>query len=152
MPHRLIAIIGQATPDEALEQLAREAGRLLAAAGVSLITGGLGGVMAAASEGFKQCPTRAGVVIGILPSSCPSDANPHVDIALATGIGEARNAIIASAADAFIAIGRGYGTLSEIGLAMKLGKKVVALRSWPIDDRVPCVESAAQAVAAVLKK
>jgi len=149
MPHRLIAVIGQGTADQHLEQLARQVGRLLAEGGVSLITGGLGGVMAAASEGFHQSSQRTGLVIGILPGFRAEDANPHVDIPIATGMGEARNAIIVSAAEAFVAIGKGYGTLSEIALALKAGKRVISFESWAMDG-VLAVPSAEEAVRMIL--
>ncbi len=124
----LIAVIGvaSATPEE--EAAAEAVGRLIAADGHILLCGGRGGVMAAASRGAAQA---GGIVVGILPGSSPDEANPWVTVPIATGLGEARNAIIARAAHTLIAIGTGWGTLSEIALAVKMGKPVVALGAAP---------------------
>ena len=96
--------------------------------------------MAAACQGAK---VAGGLTVGILPGADRSEANPDVDVALATGLGEARNAIVARAADAVIAISGGYGTLSEIGLALKMGKPVIGLGTW-------CLEHSAQSVDAII--
>jgi uncharacterized protein (TIGR00725 family) len=124
-----IAVIGGqvCTPEE--EQLARELGRLIAEGGHVLICGGLGGVMEAACRGAKDA---GGTTVGILPGAFRSDANPSVDIAIATDLGQCRNAVIVRTADAVIAVGGEYGTLSEIAMAMKMGKKVVAISSWAL--------------------
>jgi uncharacterized protein (TIGR00725 family) len=107
-----------------------------------VVTGGFGGVMEAASRGAAEA---GGTVVGILPTARPDDANPHVQIAVATGMGDARNAVIADTADGFIAIGRGLGTLSEVAFALKRGKPVVALGSWEIEGVVRA-ETAEEAV------
>ena len=102
-----------------------------------LVCGGRGGVMEAACRGAKS---GGGTTVGILPGDRRSDANPHVDVALATGLGEARNALVVRAADALIAVGGEYGTLSEIALALKAGKPVVGLDTWDIGAIVRATE------------
>jgi uncharacterized protein (TIGR00725 family) len=102
--------------------------------------------MEAACRGAKEA---GGHTVGILPGTERGDANAFVDTAVPTGLGEARNALVVRAADALIAVGGGYGTLSEIALALKAGKRVVALHSWDIDG-VVAVADPEGAVAAVL--
>jgi uncharacterized protein (TIGR00725 family) len=121
-------------------------GRGLAARGAVVVCGGLGGVMEAACRGAKEA---GGQTVGILPCTDRAAANPFVDTAVPTGLGEARNALVVRAADALIAVGGGYGTLSEIALALKAGKRVVGLDSWDIDGVVAVCDAEA-AVAAVL--
>jgi uncharacterized protein (TIGR00725 family) len=125
----LIAVCGasQANDDELRD--ATEVGRLLAERGAVVLSGGLGGVMAAVAAAVRQA---GGTCIGILPGSDAADANPDLTVALPTGMGEARNALIARMCDAMIAIGGGYGTLSEIAFALRIGKPVVSLGSWEI--------------------
>jgi uncharacterized protein (TIGR00725 family) len=125
---------------------AEAVGRELAARGAVVVCGGLGGVMKAACRGARE---GGGRTVGILPGTDRAAANEFVDVAIPTGLGEARNALVVRAADALIALGGGYGTLSEIALALKAGKRVVALDSWEIDG-VIAVADPAQAVAAVL--
>jgi uncharacterized protein (TIGR00725 family) len=122
-------------------------GRALGERGVALVCGGLGGVMEAACRGAKGA---GGATIGILPGSDRAAANGFVDVAIPTGLGEARNALVVRAADAVIAVGGGYGTLSEIALALKAGKRVVGLETWDIDG-VEAVDSPVAAVEAVLR-
>ncbi|MDY6795646.1 MAG: TIGR00725 family protein [Actinomycetota bacterium] len=124
-----IAVIGgqQCTADE--ERSAYELGQKLAQRGAVIICGGLGGVMEAACKGAKAA---GGTTIGILPGPFCGDANPYVDFAIATDMGQARNAIIARTADAAIAVGGEYGTLSEVAMTLKMGKKAVTLSSWEI--------------------
>jgi uncharacterized protein (TIGR00725 family) len=120
----LVAVVGgsECTPQEA--EWAGAVGRLIAERGAVLVCGGLGGVMAAAARGAKQA---GGLTVGILPSADPADANASIDVALATGMGEMRNALIVRAAQAVIAIGGGWGTLSEIALARRTNTPVVGL-------------------------
>ena len=118
------------------------------ARGAVVVCGGLGGVMEAACRGAKEA---GGTRSGILPGTDRAAANPFVDTAVPTGLGEARNALVVRAADALIAVGGGYGTLSEIALALKAGKPVVGLDSWDIEGVVAVADPAA-AVAAVLGK
>jgi uncharacterized protein (TIGR00725 family) len=122
--------------------VAEEVGRLLARRGAVVVSGGLGGVMEAACRGARS---EGGVAVGILPGLDRGAANPHVSVAVATGLGEARNALVVRAADALIAVGGAYGTLSEIALALKAGKPVIGLGTWEIDG----VERAAEPEAAV---
>ena len=151
----LVGVIGVSVADAQERAWAEAVGRGLAALGFGVVTGGLGGVMEAASRGAEEA---GGTVVGILPTARPDDANDHVQIAVATGMGDARNAIIADTADAFIAVGRGLGTLSEVAFALKRGKPVVALGSWEVEgpdgqkpDVVRTPEEALQRVKALLK-
>jgi uncharacterized protein (TIGR00725 family) len=121
-------------------------GRLLAERGAVLVCGGLGGTMEAACRGARGA---GGTTIGILPGLDRADANPYVDVAVPTGLGEARNALVVRAADVVIAVGGGYGTLSEIALALKAGKRVIGLGTWEIEG-VARADGAEAAVAAAL--
>lgn len=121
-------------------------GRLLAERGAAVVCGGLGGTMEAACRGARS---GGGTTIGLLPGFDRADANPYVDVAIPTGLGEARNALIVRAADAVIALGGGYGTLSEIALALRAGKRVVGVGTWEIEG-VVAVDGAQAAVAAAL--
>lgn len=147
MSRRRVAVIGVSSATAAEAQTAERVGRLLAGRGVVVITGGLGGVMEAASRGAAAA---GGTVVGILPTADPADANAYVGIPIATGLGDARNAVIADTADAFIAIGRGFGTLSEIAFALKRGKPVAGLGTWEIDgvEAAPTPEAAVERVLA----
>jgi uncharacterized protein (TIGR00725 family) len=122
-----IGVIGssEATPREF--GLARAVGAGLADAGAIVVCGGLGGVMEAACLGAKE---GGALTIGVLPGSERTAANPHVDVVLATGLGELRNGLIVRFSDALIAVGGGWGTLSEIAFAMRTGHPVVALAGW----------------------
>lgn len=102
-------------------------GTAVAEAGAVLVCGGLGGVMAAACRGARLA---GGTTVGILPGEDRGVANEWVDVAVATGLGELRNGLVVKAADAVVAIGGEYGTLSEVALALKLGKPVVGLGTW----------------------
>ena len=118
---------GDAVPEVAA--LAEEVGSALAAANAVVVCGGLGGVMEAVCKGAKSA---GGTTVGILPGSDRSEANDFVDVALPTGLGESRNALIARAADALIAIRGEFGTLSEVGFALKIGTPVVGLDTWEL--------------------
>jgi uncharacterized protein (TIGR00725 family) len=124
-----IAVIGSSEPDDGLSGPAEEMGRRIAEAGAALVCGGRGGVMEAAARG--AC-LAGGDVIGILPGEDPDAANPHVTHVVATGIGQARNLAVVASADAVIAIGGEWGTLTEIGFAGRLGRRVIALESWRV--------------------
>jgi len=126
---------------------AEAVGRGLAARGAVVVCGGLGGAMEAACRGAKEA---GGMTVGLLPGLDRRDANPYVDVAITTGLGEARNALVVRAADTLIAVGGGYGTLSEIGLALRTGKRVVGLGTWEIDGIDPA-SSPEEAVEAVLR-
>lgn len=125
----IIGIIGGAAPTLGEEMTAEAVGRALAEAGAALICGGLGGVMEAACRGAKSA---GGLTIGVLPGTDSSEANPYVDIPIVTGMRCARNVIIARTAQAVIAVGGSYGTLSEIGFALSFGKPVVGLGTWEV--------------------
>src|SRR5919107_816552 len=126
-----IAVIGSGRASPGELQVAEEVGARLAAAGAVVITGGLGGVMEAASRGARS---RHGRTVGILPGEDRDAANGWVEIALATGMGELRNGLVVRAVDALVAIGGGHGTLSEVALALKLGRPVVGLGTWEVHD------------------
>jgi len=119
-----VGVCGAAVANRGLYDKAYRVGRLIARRGWTVVCGGLGGVMEAASKGATEA---GGVVIGVLPAYEKDSANACVKYTIATGMGHARNVIIAASADAVIAVGGGYGTLSEMALAMKLGRPVVAL-------------------------
>jgi uncharacterized protein (TIGR00725 family) len=104
-------------------------GRLLAERGAVVVCGGLGGVTEAASKGASAA---GGTVVGLLPGESREGANPYLTVALATGLGQARNSVIVTAADSVIAIGQGWGTLSEIGFARRLGRRVLGLDTWQV--------------------
>ncbi len=125
----VIAVVGGSAVDDSTYVVAREVGRLLAEAGATLINGGYGGVMEAASLGASAA---GGTVIGILQGIDPHDGNPHLTLGIATGMGRGRNTIIAISCDAMIAVDGGYGTLSEIAQALNHGRPVVALGSWDL--------------------
>ena len=145
MPNRYIAVCGDGNPATPLRDVAREVGRLLAERGAVVLCGGLGGVMEAASEGAASA---GGTVVGVLPGTDRSAGNRHLTVALATGLSQARNAVLVTAADAVIAIGgRGWGTLSEIALAKRIGRTVVGLETWPLEG----LETAANPAEAVAR-
>jgi hypothetical protein len=128
--------------------VAEEVGRRLAQAGAIVLCGGLTGVMEAVGKGVRA---GGGLTIGILPGNDPAEANRFIDIPLATGMGEMRNALIVRAAGAVIAIGGSYGTLSEIALALRIGTPVVGLHdhfAGAVD--IPRASDAAAAVALAL--
>ena len=144
--HPLRVPIGVVGPREATEtqlRVALEVGELLADCGLTVLCGGRRGVMQAVCEGVAR---SGGLSIGLLPDADPALANHYVGIALATGIGEARNALIARAAFCLIAIGDSFGTLSEVALARQFGKRVIGLSGAA---RVDGVEHVADARAAV---
>jgi uncharacterized protein (TIGR00725 family) len=137
--------VGPAEAGPEVVVAAEAVGRELAARGAVVVCGGLGGAMEAACRGAKEA---GGTTVGLLPGLDRRDANPHVDVAVLTGLGEARNALVVRTGDALVAVGGGYGTLSEIALALRTGKRVVGLRTWEIDgiEAVSSPEEAAEAV------
>jgi uncharacterized protein (TIGR00725 family) len=137
-------VVGPGRADPDLVAAAESVGRALAARGAVVVCGGLGGVMEAACRGAKEAD---GTTLGLLPGSDRAQANRYVDVAVPTGLGEARNALVVRTADALVAVGGGYGTLSEIALALRAGKSVVGLGTWDIDgvQAAASPEEAAQA-------
>jgi uncharacterized protein (TIGR00725 family) len=154
-----VAVIGSSRVELGSEAwgLAEEVGRRLAEAGVTVVCGGRGGVMEAASKGAAEA---GGTVIGILPGNSIGEANSHCTHVVASDVGHARNLAVVASGEVVIAIDGEWGTLSEIGLARALGRRVVALRSWQLVGRermkdapgVIAVETAAEAVAAALSE
>jgi hypothetical protein len=126
-----LAVVGAASCGERLRRLAEDTGREIARAGAVLLTGGRGGVMEAAMRGARQA---GGLTVGILPGAGADESPPNdaVEVAVFTGIGQARNQVLVLSAAAVIAVGGGWGTLSEIALALKHGVPVVTLRSWQL--------------------
>jgi len=142
MPRRYVAVCGasEATPSQL--DAAREVGKLLARSGAILINGGYGGVSGAASEGAAS---EGGTVVGLLSEGDRDGANQHLTISLPTGLGQGRNLLIVTAAESVIAIGRGWGTLSEIAHARRLGRSVFALDTWDVQG-LEVVDTPAEAV------
>lgn len=144
-----VAVIGASNATEWELETAEKLGVLLAQAGCVLVCGGLGGVMNAAARG---CEAAGGISIGILPGGERDVASPHLTVAVATGFGEARNAIVTRSTDAVIAVGGEFGTLSEIALALKMGRPVVGVGTWELgrddleQDPIVRVETADEAV------
>src|SRR2546427_3594302 len=137
---RQVAVIGSGA---AHEERAQEVGRLLAERGCTVVTGGLGEVMAAAARGAKSV---GGTTIGILPGESRADANPWVDHVVVTGIGHARNLAVAASGDAVIAVGGSWGTTAEIAFALRLGRPVVILEPGLEVPGVPRAGTPAEAV------
>jgi uncharacterized protein (TIGR00725 family) len=123
-----VSVIGSGVEHE---ERAEQVGRLLAERGATVVTGGLGEVMAAAARGAKSV---GGTTVGILPGETRADANPWLDHVVVTGVGHGRNLAVVASGDAVIAVGGRYGTLAEIGLALTLGRPVVVLEpGWEIE-------------------
>jgi uncharacterized protein (TIGR00725 family) len=133
-----VAVCGPDPCSSEVAAQAEEVGRLLARAGAVVVCGGHGGVMEAASRGAAA---EGGTVIGILPGSSRAKGNPHLTVAIPTGMGEMRNALIVRAADALIAVAGEFGTLSEIALALKTGVPVVGLGTWELSKDGQRVEA-----------
>lgn len=150
-----MAVVGPgdgASPEEL--DSAEELGRLLAEAGAVVVCGGLSGVMEAACRGARSA---GGLTLGILPGRDRRDANPFVEVAVPTGLGEARNALVVRAADVVVAVGGAYGTLSEIAFALKGGTPVIGLQTWQLarrgqaDTGIRPASSAAEAAVTALE-
>jgi len=142
---RQVSVIGSGAD---WESAAEEVGRLLAQRGCTVVTGGLGGVMAAAHRGAKGA---GGTTVAILPGEHRDDANPWADHVVVTGIGHARNLAVAASGDAVIAIGGSWGTLAEIAFARRLGRPVVALEGAPAVEGIPRAATPAEAVELALR-
>ena len=146
---RIIAVIGGSKCSRQEAELAEEVGRELARQDAILVCGGLGGIMAATCKGASS---EGGVTIGILPGGNRQTANPYVQIPIVTNLGEARNVVVVKSARAVIAIGGGYGTLSEIGHALRNGIPVIGLNTWTLsrngqpDSSIIVAQNPAEAV------
>jgi uncharacterized protein (TIGR00725 family) len=144
-----VAVVGAGQCDDETAALASEIGKLIAERGAVLITGGSTGVMEAASRGAHDA---SGLVIGILADGDARTANPWVDVAIPTGMGQLRNGLIVNSAGVVIAVDGEWGTLSEIALARKIGKPVVGLHTWRVsrddggNDDLVRVDTAREAV------
>jgi len=147
-----ISVIGESKCSKDIYKLAYEVGREIAKKKAILICGGLGGVMDAVAKGAKEA---GGITVGILPGDNRIGVSKYLDISLPTGMSEARNVLVVKAANAVIAIGGEYGTLSEIAHALKMGTPVIGLKTWDIgkdefgvsriirvDDPISAVEKA----------
>ncbi len=140
-----VAVVGPGTPTGSTYGRAREVGRLVAERGGIVVCGGLGGVMEAAARGATE---NGGTAIGILPDEDRGRANGYSSLSVVTGIGQARNLAVVCSGDVVVAVGGGYGTLSEVGLALKAGRPVVALGGRELGDHVVVAGSPAGAVEA----
>lgn len=147
---RIIGVIGTSKCEynSELYQIAEEVGKEIGKSGNILICGGLGGVMEAAARGAKSVN---GLTIGILPGSTPLEANAYIDIPIVTGMGEARNIIIVRSSEVIIAIGGGFGTLSELAFALKLNVPVIGLKTWNLEDKIIIAKDPKHAVETALK-
>ena len=146
-----MAYVGVVGPSSADQRELADAGSLgqgLAQRGHVVVCGGLGGVMAAVSRGAAQ---SGGVVVGLLPGTDRSAANPHVTVTIPTGLGELRNALLVRSCDVVVSVGGSWGTLSEVALAVRTGVPVVALRGWPLpgDPAMHAVDSVGEALRTV---
>ncbi len=128
-----VAVVGPSTATAEEATTAEAVGRLLAARGAVVVCGGLGGVMEAVARGAAGA---GGTVVGLLPGTDRRDANAHLTVAIATGLGEMRNPLVVRAADAVIAVGGAYGTLSEVAFALRTGVPVVGIGTWDLADVV----------------
>ena len=140
-----VSVVGSGTATGDLYEKAREVGRLVAARGGTVVCGGRSGVMEAAARGATEA---GGVAIGILPDEDREQANECLSYSIATGTGHARNLAVVCSGDAVISVGGEYGTLSEMGLALKVGRPVVALESWDLGTHVTVTSSPEEAVEA----
>jgi len=127
---RLVAVCGESDPQTSLADLANELGRGIAQRHAILICGGLTGVMEHAARGAQAA---GGLTIGLLPGEDITEANAYIDVAIATGLGHGRNAILARTADGVVALGGGLGTLSEIALALRNGRPTIGIKTWRFD-------------------
>jgi uncharacterized protein (TIGR00725 family) len=143
MRRKIIAVIGGSEASEEHLKIAEEVGSLIAKRGAVLITGGMGGIMTAASKGASESD---GLVIGILPTADKDSANPYVHIPIVTGIGHARNFIIAHTCDCAIAIDGKYGTLSEIAFCLMCDVPVIGIDTWKLEAPITLAKNAVDAV------
>ncbi|MDD4051472.1 MAG: TIGR00725 family protein [candidate division Zixibacteria bacterium] len=143
-----IGVIGAGKCARKLKDEAYEVGKAIAEAGAILVCGGMKGVMEAAAQGAREA---GGVTVGIIPGIDRSEANPYCDVVVASGMGNARNFIVVQTADVIVALHGKYGTISEMAIAIKLGKPVVSLVKWDVFPEVLHVPEPAEAVKKALK-
>jgi len=139
----IIGVVGSSIATGKYYDYALAVGRFVAARDAVVLTGGMGGVMEAASKGAKEA---GGLTVGILPSYEVRDGNPYIDIPIVTGLNHARNIVVVRSSHVIIAVGGEYGTLSEIAFALKLGMTVVGLDSWDVGEGIIKAETPEQAV------
>ncbi len=139
----IIGVIGAANANDEEKRTSEEVGVLIAGRKCFLLCGGMGGVMEAACRGAKSA---GGTTIGILPGPESSSANRFIDIPIVTGMGEARNVIVAKSSHSIIAIGGSFGTLSEISFALKSGIPVIGLDTWDVSEEIIKCETPEEAV------
>jgi uncharacterized protein (TIGR00725 family) len=144
-PGSYVSVVGSGTVTGELYEKAREVGLLVAARGGTVVCGGRSGVMEAAARGATEA---GGVAIGILPDEDRELANGFLSYSIATGTGHARNLAVVCSGDVVISVGGEYGTLSEMSLALKVGRPVVALESWDLGEHVAATSSPEKAVEA----
>jgi uncharacterized protein (TIGR00725 family) len=143
---KMIGVIGAGQCKGEIYELAKKVGAGIAKAGAILVCGGLGGVMEGACRGAYEA---GGQTVGILPGTDKAQANPYVTIPIVTDLGHARNILVVQSSDILFAISGGYGTLSEISIALKLGKRVIGLHTWPNMEGVQYVTTAEEALDAI---
>ena len=143
-----IGVIGAGECSPEIYHQANELGHLIGKNDWVLFCGGLGGVMEGAAKG---CYQSGGITVGILPGKEKDSANPFITIPIATGLGEGRNLLVVRASDVVVAIAGGYGTLSEVGFALKIGKPVIGIKTWSGIDGIDYVETPEQAIAIAAK-
>jgi uncharacterized protein (TIGR00725 family) len=143
-----VAVVGSGTATRDLYKKARAVGRLVAERGGILVCGGLSGVMEAAARGATEA---GGAAVGILPDEDRRRQNSYLTFSMATGMGQARNLAVVCSGDVVIAVGGEYGTLSEIGLARKVGRPVVVLEGWDLGEHVTVAPSPLAAVEAAFE-
>lgn len=149
MQQAYIGVVGPADAPGDILAAAHEVGRLLAGHGAIVVTGGLGGVMAAAARGASEA---GGLTVGLLPDATRDRANPFNSITIPTGLGELRNGLIVRACAALVAVGCSWGTLSEIALAVRTGVPVTAIDGWELPPGPLRVASPAAAVDALVAR
>jgi hypothetical protein len=143
-----VGVIGGSKPEKSHLEMARKVGELVARAGAILVCGGLGGVMAAAAAAAKNA---GGLTVGIIPGAFPGEANPYIDLPIATGLGYTRNSLVAMNSDVLVAIDGEYGTLTEIAYGNIYGKRVIGLDTWEVKGILKA-SSPEEAVALALQK
>jgi uncharacterized protein (TIGR00725 family) len=143
-----VAVVGSGAAADELYEKAREVGRLIAQRGGTVVCGGLSGVMEAAARGATEA---GGTAVGILPDEDRRRENEYLAYSVATGTGQARNLAVVCSGDVVIAVGGEYGTLSEIGLARKVGRPVVVLEGWDLEGHVTVAPSPLVAVEAAFE-